>query len=75
MNSSIIRFVLGYVLKMEAVLMLLWYIDDDKETQKSCVLFKRGLCSNGFKLDIFKFFWCTAILDFWRNSIFDRCFI
>lgn len=100
MNSSIIRFVLGYVLKMEAVLMLLpcivavlyreqtgfayllvaavsmaCILMTDKETQKSCVLFKRGLCSNGFKLDIFKFFWCTAILDFWRNSIFDRCFI
>ena len=96
MNSSIIRFVLGYVLKMEAVLMLLpcivavLYREQTGfayllvaavsmafgtlmtiKKPKSHVFYLK----EGFKLDIFKFFWCTAILDFWRNSIFDRCFI
>lgn len=73
MNSSIIRFVLGYVLKVEAVLMLLpcivavlyqertgfayllvaaiamtlGTINDNKKTEKSCILFKRRLCGNG----------------------------
>ena len=70
MNSSIIRFVLGYVLKVEAVLMLLpcivavlyhriclsaccgnrydvRNINDNKKTEKSCILFKRRLCGNG----------------------------
>ena len=83
MNSSIIRFVLGYVLKMEAVLMLLPCIVAvlyREQTGFAYLLVAAVSMAFGTLMTIKKpkshvFYWCTAILDFWRNSIFDRCFI
>ena len=66
MNTSIIRYIVGYILKIEAALLLIPSIVAAiyREPEGLCYLsflFKRRLCCHILKLDCTQFFWFHSI--------------
>ena len=82
MNYSILKYILGYVLKIEAAFMLLPCVTSliyhEKEGRYfflvSCVCMLLGvLMTYRLKLDHSESFWCDPVLDQRRDSPMGKC--
>ena len=90
MNFSMIRYILGCVLKIEAAFMLLPCVTAMiyKETEGLVYLGVMAVSlllgqlmsfrkpeNTVFYLDTTEYFWCISFCIDWRNSFFHRCIV